>query len=199
MVHSGDMPSDDPSQRTRPWVGPALLVLGAITLSAVLLRLEGRLWICSCGDVYLWWGDIWSSGNSQHLADPYTLTHLLHGIMFFWILLMARRIDPAWRFAIAICAEALWEVVENSSYVIERYRTVTVSLGYSGDTFVNSMGDIAICGAGFALTSYLGVRRSIYLFVSIELLLLLWIRDGLILNIIMLIYPVESILNWQMG
>lgn len=202
MFHADDMPEDLAAGRPRSGfgIGPSLAVIGAILVATIVLRLMGRLWICSCGEVYLWVGDVQSSNNSQHVADPYTFTHLLHGVMLFWILLLvSRRIGPDWRFAIALSAEALWEIVENSTYVIERYRTATISLGYAGDTIVNSLGDIATCGMGFALARYLGVKRSIFLFVSIELLLLVWIRDGLILNVIMLLHPVEAILKWQSG
>ena len=177
-----------------------LFALVAVLLAAVLLRFQGRLWTCSCGEVFVWAGDVWSAHNSQHLFDPYAFTHVLHGIAFFWLLqLVSGRVGPAWRLALAVSAEAAWEVVENSTYVIERYRSVTVSLGYVGDTILNSGGDIVACIAGFAFTHYMGVRRSILVFVFVEVVLAFWIRDGLLLNILMLLWPVDAVLEWQMG
>jgi len=99
----------------------------------------------------------------------------------------------------AVSAEAVWEIVENSRFVIGKYREATIALGYEGDTIINSMGDIAICSCGFVLARHLGIRRSIFLFVLSEILMVIWIRDSLLLNILMLVYPFDSILNWQMG
>ena len=204
MVHTDDMPDAEsgprPWQSRGYWVWPCIVVAGILIATMVGLRLEGRLWMCSCGDVYLWAGDVQSSSNSQHIADPYTLTHLLHGVMFFWFLtVLGRRLQPIWQLVMAVSAEAVWEIAENSRFVIERYREATIALGYGGDTIINSMGDIAVCGFGFVVARYLGFRRSITLFVLTEIVLVIWIRDSLALNILMLIYPVDSILNWQMG
>lgn len=179
-----------------PWLAIALVLL----VTVFLLRSQGRLWICSCGQVYLWAGNVWSSDNSQHLLDPYSFTHLLHGFVFFWLLaLILPRLAPVWRLWLAILIESLWEVVENSEFIIQRYREATASLGYEGDTIVNSLSDILICGVGFWLAFRLGFRRSLALFVVTEIVLLFWIRDSLILNVIMLIYPIEAIRAWQIG
>jgi len=104
-----------------------------------------------------------------------------------------------WRLWLAISVESLWEVIENTNRVIERYRGVTAAIGYQGDTIVNSLGDILSFAVGFILARYLGFRRSFAIFVITELTLLLWIRDSLILNVIMLIYPIQSIKTWQMA
>jgi hypothetical protein len=204
MVHASDFAdSESRPNLLRPpgfWIWPLVIVVAVVIGTVIRLRIQGRLWICECGEVYLWAGDVWSSNNSQHIADPYTLTHLLHGVMFFWLLtVVAGRLQPIWQLVMAVTAEALWEIVENSRFIIDRYREATIALGYEGDTIINSLGDIAICGIGFGISRYLGFRRSIYLFILTEVLLVIWIRDSLILNIIMLIYPLESILNWQMG
>jgi hypothetical protein len=204
MVHASDFADSESGPKPlRPpgfWIWPSVIVVAVVIGTVIRLRSQGRLWICECGEVYLWAGDVWSSNNSQHIADPYTLTHLLHGVMFFWVLtVVAGRFQPIWQLVTAVTAEALWEIVENSRFIIDRYREVTIALGYEGDTIINSLADITICGIGFGISRYLGVRRSIYLFTFTEVLLVIWIRDSLILNIIMLIYPVESILNWQMG
>lgn len=179
-----------------PWLGIALV----LALAVVLLRSQGRLWLCACGQIYLWVGDIWSSDNSQHLFDPYSFTHVLHGIAFFWMLaLIVPRLALIWRLFLAIAIEAAWEVFENSAFVIERYRDVTAALSYSGDTIVNSMADIMLCAAGFMLAYYLGFRRTLLFFIIVEVMLIIWIRDSLILNILMLIYPFEAIKSWQIG
>ena len=179
-----------------PWLAIALVLLGA----TIQLRNQGRLWICSCGQLYVWAGNVWSADNSQHLFDPYTFTHLLHGVVFCGLLAWSLpRLAPVWRLWLATFIEALWEVVENSEWVIQRYRETTAALGYQGDTIVNSLGDILICGLGFGLALYLGFRRSLVLFVVTEVVLLLWIRDSLILNVVMLIYPIEAIKVWQVG
>ena len=174
----------------------------AITLAAVTFQLhyQGRLWLCSCGRFLLWVGDAWSSDTSQHLLDPYSFTHVLHGFVFYWLMLwFAPRLSRVWQLWLAVAAEAVWEVVENSEFIIQRYREGTAALGYSGDTVVNSLGDIVMCGFGFVLARYLGFGRSLTLFVAVEVVLLFWIRDSLLLNVVMLIYPIEWIKQWQAG
>jgi hypothetical protein len=186
----------------RSWgEGKAWLAIAAVVvLTIVLLRSQGRLWICSCGQVYLWVGDIWSSDNSQHVFDPYSFTHVLHGFVFLWVLSWALpRLAPLWQLCLALTIESLWEVVENSAVIIQRYRETTLALGYEGDTVVNSLGDIVLCGLGLVLARQLGFRRTLALFVVTEVVLLFWIRDSLILNVIMLIYPIEAIKAWQLG
>ena len=98
----------------------------------------------------------------------------------------------------AISLEALWEILENSQFIIQRYRESTMALGYNGDSVINSMGDLISCITGFMLARYLGLRYSIALIIVIEIALLFWIRDNLTLNIIMLVCPIEAIKNWQM-
>lgn len=178
--------------------GFAIAVIVAATVW--MLHLEGRLWTCACGEVYPWAGDIRSSHNSQHLLDPYAFTHLLHGFVFFWLLgLIAPRLWPAWQFTLAMLIEAAWEVLENAPLIIERYRAATISLGYAGDTVVNSAGDMLLCGLGFWLARSLGFRWSLVVFFLVELALVVWIRDSLLLNVIMLLYPLEAIKTWQLG
>ena len=186
----------DRLRRAWPWAaGPALLVA-----TALVLRWQGRLWACECGRVLFWTGDAWSGDTSQHLFDPYAFTHVLHGIVFCGLLaLLVPRLPRSRRFLLAVLAEAVWEVVENTRFVIDRYREATAALGYTGDTVVNSLGDIAACALGFAAASRLGLARSALLFVAVEAVLLLTIRDSLLLNVIMLIYPLEGIREWQTG
>ncbi|MEW6280040.1 MAG: DUF2585 family protein [Candidatus Eremiobacterota bacterium] len=163
----------------------------AVLLGAVLvLRLMGRSWWCGCGSWSPWWGDIHSSHNSQHLIDPYTLTHVLHGMLLFGALrILLRQVAPHTRFLTAVGLEALWEVVENTGFVIDRYRQSAVSLNYYGDSIFNSVGDLLACTAGYLLASRLPAKVSVAVFVSVELFLYLWIRDGLLLACLALFFP----------
>jgi hypothetical protein len=176
-----------------------LSIVAVFGVTALLLRLEGRLWICSCGRLLIWVGEICSSNNSQHFLDPYSFTHVLHGFLFFWLIAwLVPRLNSSWQLTLAIAVEAAWEVFENTNFIIERYRTATAALGYNGDTVVNSLGDILCCIVGFMIARRLGFRRSLIAFVALELVLILWIRDSLLLEILMLVVPVELIRTWQM-
>ena len=179
---------------------PAIATIGIVVLSIILLRSQGRLWICECGRVDLWAGNTKSSDNSQHIFDPYSFTHLLHGVIFYglatWLL---SRWTLGWKLWAVVTVEAAWEVIENSEAIIQRYRETALALGYNGDTIVNSVGDIACCVAGFYIARHLGFRRSAVLFIITEVILIIWIRDSLVLNIISLLYPLEALGNWQRG
>jgi hypothetical protein len=184
------------TRRLWPW----LAILLTTAAAAFGLRAGGRLWACSCGRFRVWTGEAWGAETSQQLLDPYSFTHLLHGVLFCGALaLIAPRLRWKWRLWLAIAAEAAWEVFENSEMVIRRYREATAALGYTGDTVVNSLGDMLACGLGFVLARRLGWRRSALLFAATEVLLLVWIRDSLLLNILMLIYPLDAIRAWQAG
>lgn len=173
---------------------------GIVIATTLALIAEGRCWWCACSRPSLWAGSIWSSHNSQHLLDPYSFTHLLHGVAFCLIAAWALPSMPfIWRLWWGALAEALWEVAENSAYVIERYRSVTISLGYEGDSIVNALADVGCCVAGFVVASKIGARRSLIVFAVTEVALLLTIRDNLTLNVLMLVCPVEGVKSWQMG
>lgn len=179
---------------------PALTTVAVLAVAVVELRLQGRLWWCACGQWAIWWGDAQSPHTSQHPFDPYSFTHVLHGVVLCGVLaLAARRLAPSWRFCLAVALEALWEIVENTDFVIDRYRTATAMLGYQGDTIVNSLGDIASCVVGYLLARRLGLWWSLALFVAVEALLLIWIRDSLLLEVVMLIHPIRAVKAWQMG
>lgn len=185
--------------RTRKLV-PTLFILSVLGLAVLQLRHQGRTWWCACHQYFLWAGDIWSSHNSQHLFDPYTFTHILHGFAFCWLLsLVVPRLSASWRLALATLLEAAWEIFENTEFVIQRYREETLALGYNGDSVFNSFGDILTCIAGFMIAQRLGFKRSVVVFVATELVLLVWIRDSLLLEILMLIYPIDSLKAWQMA
>jgi len=187
--------------RPKPDRTGVLQVVGAcviVVLMAVLLRAQGRLLICACGHVQVWTSDTCSSDNSQHLFDPYSFTHVLHGVLFFWLLtLVFKRMARSRQLLLALLLEAIWEVFENSSFVIERYRTATAALGYHGDTVVNSIGDLLCALLGYLIARQLGVRRSVIMFLLVELILILWIHDSLLLQILMLVKPIEAIKVWQ--
>lgn len=160
----------------------------------------GRSWWCDCGSLNPWSWDIYSSHNSQHLLDPYSFTHVLHGVLFFAVLqLLPARFGTKARFLIAIVLECLWEILENSPIIIDRYRTATISLDYYGDAILNSVSDIVACGLGFWLAASLRWWWSVAFVIAVELLLLMTIRDCLVLNIIMLVCPIEAIKQWQVS
>lgn len=180
---------------------PAFIAAAATVLMAVALHFQGRLWWCKFGDYRIYVAEAWNSSHtSQHFFDPYTFTHVLHGVLFFWIAgVLLTRLSASWRFAVAVIAEGAWELLENSNFIIEKYRENTASLDYFGDSVLNSVGDVIACAVGYMIAVRLGWVRSLIFFIAVELLLLFWIRDGLLLNIIMLIHPIDAVKNWQMG
>jgi hypothetical protein len=181
-------------RKISPWLAIVVVLAG----TALALRSQGRLWWCSCNYLLLWSGDPWSSDNSQHLLDPYSFTHVLHGFLLCGLLaLIAPRLSAVWQLWLAVSIEAVWEVIENSEFVIRRYREQTAALGYHGDTIVNSLGDILVCGVGFVVARRLGLCYTAALFVLTEATLAIWIRDNLTLNVLMLIHPIEAVKEWQ--
>lgn len=175
------------------------IVAAMIVAMALILAAMGQPWICKCGTVKLWTGDIYSTDNSQHIADWYSWTHLIHGFLFYvglWFI-AGRWLPRSWLLLIAIAGEIGWEILENSPMIIERYRTTTISDSYAGDAIINSVADVLAMIGGLWLALRLPVRASIAIAVAIEIILLLVIRDNLTLNILMLIWPIEAIRNWQ--
>jgi hypothetical protein len=183
---------------------PTLAYFGAgasiIALAAALELAMGRkIWGIS-GQPGIWAGDINSRHNSQYLTDPYSFSHLTHNILLYGLMCtVARRLPRGVRAIIAMALEAGWEVLENNNTVIERYRAATISLHYYGDSVMNSMCDILTCMIGFTIAAILPVRMTIVAIFVLEIGLALWIRDGLLLNIVMLIHPVPAIRTWQMS
>ncbi|QYO66086.1 DUF2585 family protein [Leptolyngbya sp. 7M] len=184
-------------------IDPIPIALSAITgaLMIAVLWWLGRVWWCKLSDRAIYVNEAWNSSHtSQHLFDPYTFTHVLHGVLFFWLTgILFAKLVIEWRFLIAIIVEAAWEVLENTNFIIEKYRENTASLDYFGDSISNSIGDLIACALGFWVAVKFGWWRSLVFFFLTELVLLWWIRDSLLLNIVMLIYPLDGIKQWQMA
>ena len=168
--------------------------------TGLVLLLMGRTPICTCGTVGLWVGARDSAETSQMLSDWYSLSHIVHGLLFYFGLwLVARNWPIGRRFIAALFIEAAWEIAENTPMVIDRYREATAALGYSGDSVINSLADIAAMAVSFLAARKLPVWASIALVLVLELVPLLVIRDNLTLNVWMLLAPSESLKAWQAG
>ena len=185
--------------------GALFALLAALAFGAVLLGM-GRTPICECGTVKLWWGVVESAENSQHIADWYSFSHAIHGLLFYffahllwrrWRLFGGR--PASWALPIAVAFEGCWELLENSPLIIDRYRAVTMSFGYSGDSVLNSLSDIGFMALGFWIASKLPWKASLAMALAFELFTLAMIRDNLTLNILMLVYPLEAVRQWQAG
>jgi len=176
----------------------AASILCVFAALAALELLSGRSPLGPDGRFGWWDGNIWSSENSQRVADAYSFSHIIHGMLFYGFLwLAARRVPVKHRFLIALLIEAGWELLENSPIIINRYREATISLGYVGDSVLNSVCDVGMMGLGFLIARLSRLWIIVTLIVVMELGCLWWVRDNLTLNVIMLAHPVPSIKAWQ--
>ena len=177
-----------------------LIALGLAVVAAAILLWMGRPPICTCGVVKLWVSEVHGPDNSQHIADWYTPSHIIHGFLFYlvgWLFL--RRNPPGDRLLGAVLIEACWEILENSPIIIDRYREATIALGYTGDSILNSIADVGWMMLGFGLARRLPVWGTVALAITFELFTLYMIRDNMTLNVIMLLAPNDAIRTWQAG
>jgi hypothetical protein len=176
------------------------IAFGLVAVMAAVELAMGRHPICTCGTVKLFVATVHGPDNSQHIADWYTPSHIIHGFLFYllgWLVL--RRTPPGHRLLLAVSIEAAWEVLENSPIIIDRYREATMALGYSGDSVLNSAMDVCWMILGFGIARRLPVWATVALALGFEALTLIVIRDNLFLNILMLVWPIDGIRLWQGG
>jgi hypothetical protein len=175
-----------------------------VTLTLAVLSSYGRRWWCACGSWVPWSTDINGQHNSQHFIDPYSVSHFEHGLFFFvFLLAFEKRLSLAWRLVCAAGIECGWELLENSSFIIDRYRAATISLDYYGDSMINSLSDVIFASLGFVAASYFPKDRFWIVWIVVvlvcELGLIFTVRDSLAINCIMLVHPVDAIRTWQAG
>ena len=158
----------------------------------------GQPLICTCGTIKLWVPSIFDGGNSQHIADWYTLSHILHGVL---IALLGRLFFPRLGFKplflTAIVTGIGWEVIEHTNFVLEAFRATTINVGYLGDTVLNAVSDYAFMMGDFFAAYHLRVPIVIVGVLGLELTAGVFGRDNLTLSTIQLVAYNETINDWQ--
>ena len=178
-------------------VAASLVALGAV-LIGVTLWSWGQPVICTCGYVQFWVGNVFSSGNSQHIADWYTLSHFVHGMLVvLGARLIAPRLDHRAVFAIALVTGVGWEILEHTTWVLDRFRAETLYQGYHGDSVINAVADYLWMFAGYLLANKISSISILLLISALELTSAFIARDGLALTTLMLIHTFEPIEAWQ--
>jgi hypothetical protein len=177
-----------------------LLCLLIVSIAAAILLAMGRPPICTCGTIELWVNEGDSPKTSQMLADWYSPSHVIHGLLFYGLLwLFFRRAPVERRFLIATLVEIAWELAENSNWAINRYREATIAVGYTGDSVLNTLSDIGMMMLGFWLARKLPLWASVMLVIALEASALIAVRDNLTLNVWMFLFPTDFIRAWQGG
>ncbi|MDP2354519.1 MAG: DUF2585 family protein [Beijerinckiaceae bacterium] len=193
MLHTPHAPSH--YLKPQIWLPAAIAI---VATQAVILFAMGQPAICACGFVKLWHGSASSPETSQHIFDWYTLSHILHGVIFYALLkLVAPRASLGALFLAALAIEAAWEITENTPIIVDRYRQLALAQGYTGDSVLNSVFDTLAAGAGFMLARFAPVWLTAMVAIAFEAVAAYSIRDNLTLNIIQLVYPIEAISRWQ--
>jgi hypothetical protein len=184
----------------REWRLAAIGVVALLAVQAAVLYAFGQPLICACGYIKFWEGVVQSAGNSQHITDWYTFSHIIHGLLFFYIVRkLLPRLSIGSQFLIALAAEIGWEILENTPWIIDRYREQALAQGYTGDSILNSVSDTLAMIAGYIAARKLPIWAVVLVIAVLEIIVALWIRDNLTLNVINLIYPFEFIQQWQAG
>lgn len=185
----------DNRRATRFWFVVAAVFL---VVQIVTLALMGRIPICECGYVKLFEPGVNTAGNSQHISDWYTPSHIIHGFLFYWLaIVVLPRASFGARLTLAVVVEAAWELLENSPIIIDRYRTATMAIGYQGDSILNSAMDTVAMGLGFLFAARAPVWLTVVIALGFEIVTAIVIRDNLTLNVLMLVWPVEAVKAWQ--
>lgn len=185
----------DDDRAARFWLATAAAFL---VVQVITLALMGRIPICECGYVRLFEPGVNTAGNSQHISDWYTPSHIIHGFLFYWLVTLGlRRASFGARLTLAVVIEAAWELLENSPIIIDRYRTATMAVGYQGDSILNSAMDTVAMGLGFLFAARAPVWLTAALAIGFEVVTAIVIRDNLTLNVLMLVWPVEAVKAWQ--
>ena len=174
-------------------------MLVGLAVAGILLAMD-RPPICPCGTIKLWHGNVQSSENSQHLADWYSFSHIIHGFLFFWLTRwLVPRLPLTTRLLVCMGIEIGWEIAENSPFVINAYRQQALAAGYTGDSIINSVSDVVMMATGFFIASRVKARYVIALALAFEIFTMSMIRDGLALNVLNFAFPIQAIHDWQAG